>query len=80
VHVFSLWHACKGDDVVECANLLSVKSCSLVIGLGETYHWCTTWRSWLVGDIGSSGIVIFGESTLDKGNHFLNNMSKIGPK
>jgi hypothetical protein len=32
----------------------------------------------LVGDIGSSGILVLGEGTSNKGNHFLNKMSKIG--
>jgi hypothetical protein len=33
---------------------------------------------WLIGDIGSFGVVIFGEGISNKGNHFLNKMFKIG--
>jgi hypothetical protein len=68
----------KGDVVVKCVNLLSFKNCSLIIGLGETCCYCTTWRSWLVSDIGSSRVDVLGEGTSDKGNHFPNRMSKIG--
>jgi hypothetical protein len=79
VHIFNQWdwHVGKGD-VIECAGLFSFKNCSLVIGLGETCRCYITWCSWLVGDIGSFGVVILDEGTLDKGNHFLNIMSKIG--
>jgi hypothetical protein len=34
----------------------------------------------LVSNIGSFGVVVLGEGTLDEGNHFLNIMSKIGPE
>jgi hypothetical protein len=47
----------KGDVIVKRVSLLSFKNCSLVIGLGETCHYCATWRSWRVGDIGSFGVV-----------------------
>jgi hypothetical protein len=70
----------KGDVVVERVNLFSFKNCSLVIGSCETCHCCITWCYWLIGDTCSSGVVVLGESTLDKGNHFLNKMSKIGPE
>jgi len=68
----------KGDGVVKHSSLLSFKNCSLVIGLGETCHYCATWHFWLVGDIGSSRVVILDEGTLNKWNHSLNKMSKIG--
>jgi hypothetical protein len=67
----------KGD-VVERAGLFSFKNCSLVIGLGETCCCYITLCSWLVGDKSSFGVVILDEGTLDKGNHFLNIMFKIG--
>jgi hypothetical protein len=69
----------KGDVVVKRASLLSFKNYSLVTCLGETYHYYATRHSWLVGDIGFSRVIL-GEDISDKGNHFLNMMSKIGPK
>jgi hypothetical protein len=39
-----------------------------------------TWSFWLIGDVGFFGITILGEDTSNKGNHFLNIMSKIGLK
>ncbi len=62
----------KGDVVVEHANLLSFKNCSLVTGSSETCRYYATRHSWLVGDIGSSRITIIDEGTSDKGNHLLN--------
>jgi hypothetical protein len=32
------------------------------------------------GDTCSFGVIVFGEDISDKGNHFLNKMSKVGPK
>jgi len=54
--------------------VFSFKNYSLVAGSSEI------WRFWLVGDTSSFGVAIFGEGTSNKGNHFLNRMSKIGPK
>jgi hypothetical protein len=34
----------------------------------------------LVGDIGSSGVVVLGEGTSDIKNHFLKRMFRISPK
>jgi hypothetical protein len=68
----------KGDVVVKCANLFSFNNYSLVISSGETCRCCATWRSWLVSDTSSFGVIVLDEGTLDKGNHFLNKMSKIG--
>ncbi len=62
----------KGDVVVEHANLLSFKNCSLVTDSSETYRYCATRHSWLVSDIGSFGVTIIDEGTSDKGNHLLN--------
>ncbi len=66
--------------MVKCVGFLFLKKCSLVENLGETYCCCATWRFWLVGDIGSSGIAILGECISNIGNHFLNRRSKIGPE
>ncbi len=64
---------------MERVGLLSFKNYSLVTGSNETYHYCTTLCSCLVGDIGSFGVV-FGESTSNIGYHFLNKMFRIGSK
>jgi hypothetical protein len=53
------------------------KTTPLVTSLSETCCWCTTYHSWLVGDMGFYGVVIFGENTSDKQNHFLNKISRI---
>ncbi len=66
----------KGDVVVECVSLFFFKNYSLVTCQNETYHCCATWCFWLVGDTSSSKVVVLDEGTLDKGNHFLNRMSK----
>jgi hypothetical protein len=68
----------KGDVVVERVGFLSFNNCSLTTSSNETYYCCTTWRSWLVGDTSFFRNVVIGEGTLNKGNHFLNIMSKIG--
>jgi hypothetical protein len=49
------------------------------MGLSETYHYCATWHFWLVHDIDSFGVIILGEGISNKGKHFLNKMSKMGP-
>jgi len=67
----------KSDVVVKRVGLLSFKKCSLLISSGETYHYCATLHSFLIGDIDFCGVVI-GESTPNIRYHFLNIMSKIG--
>jgi len=68
----------KGDIVVECANLLSFKNSSFITCLGKACCCYTTWHFWLVGDTCFSRIIVLGEGILDKRNHFLNIMSKMG--
>ncbi len=69
----------KGDVVVKHASLFSFKNYSLVTSSSETYSCPTLW-SWLVGDKCFSRVVVLGEGTSDKRNHFLNKMFKIGPE
>jgi hypothetical protein len=71
-------HVGKGDVVVERVGLLSFDNCSLVTCLGETCQSCTTCHFWLANDIGSFGVVVIGEGTSYKGNHFLNRTYRIG--
>jgi hypothetical protein len=79
IHNFNQWdwRVAKGDVVVKHDALLSFKSCSLVIGLGETCQCCATWHSWLVGGTCCYGVTILDEGTSNKGNHFLNIIFKL---
>jgi hypothetical protein len=63
--------------MVERAGFLSFENYPLVTNLGETCCCCTTCHSWLVGDTGFYGVVVFGEGTSNKWNHFLNKISRI---
>jgi len=80
VCVFSWWdwRTNKDDAVVERSGLFSFKNFSLVTSLSETSHCWTTCHSWLASDASSSRVVVLGESITNKGNHFLNRISKIG--
>jgi len=80
VHIFGWWdwHVGKSDVVVEFVGLFSFKKCSLVTSSSETCHYCATLHSYLVGNIGSFGVVVLSEGTSDIGYHFLNIMSRIG--
>jgi len=82
VHVFRLWHwhLGKGEVVVECVSLFSFKKCSLMTGSGETYYFWATCCFWLANDTSFFGVVVFGEISLDNGNHFLNKIYRISHK
>jgi len=62
--------------VVECVGLLSLKNCSFVTYLSETYCYYATCHSWLVGDTSSFGVAVLGEGASNKKNHFLNIISR----
>jgi hypothetical protein len=82
VHIFSCWDWCvgKGNAIVEHVDLLSFKNSSLVIGSSETYCCYATLRYQLADDTCSFGVVVFGEGNSNKGNHFINKISKISPE
>jgi hypothetical protein len=79
VCIFNRWDWCvdKGDVLIKHANSFSFKHCSLITSSCEICHCCITWHFWLVGETCFSGVVVIVEGTLDKGNHFLNRLSKI---
>jgi hypothetical protein len=69
--LFSIWDS-------HLSHSRSWECVTLVINSNETYCYCITWHFWLVSDTCFFEIVVISKNTLDKGNLFLNIISKIG--